>query len=122
MGLLDTVKSAYVAAIGAADDTVHTVTYRVVIPGVYDPATDNNNETFNDYVVEKAFFYGLNDMEMDWFPADWNVQKWLVHQDDIGGVTPKSEDRVIKDLETWQIQRIKVLPGETVFILYLTRS
>lgn len=121
MALSDTLRAAFLAAQNAADDTKTSFTYRRVATGAYDPATDTYTITNTDTALS-LFMYGLDETEVDWFPADWEVQKTIIHIDDIGGTAPDTTDYVIIGGVNWRINRVKTLPGNEIFILYLVKS
>lgn len=120
MALSDTLRNAYLAAQNAADDTKTAFTYRKVTLGAYDAATDTQAVTNTDTSLN-LFMYGLDETELDWFPTDWEVQKVIVHLDDLTD-TPADIDYIIIGGVNWKINRIKHLPGNEVFILYLVKS
>jgi hypothetical protein len=120
MALSDTLRNAYLAAQSAADDAKTEFTYTHVMVGVYDPATDTHSTVTSDVALE-LFMYGLDETELDWFPADWEVQKTIVHATDLAAL-PDTSDYVTIDGVIWRINRVKTLPGNEIFILYLVKS
>lgn len=121
MALSDTIRQAFVAAQSAAGDTKVTFTLRQITPGTYNPATDDYGTTNPVDTVLTLFMYGLDEQEVDWFPADWEMRKVMVHLDDIPSA-PDTTDYVLVDGVEWRINRVKPLPGEELFILYLVKS
>ena len=122
MSLTDVFKNAYLTARAAADDAViPALTYKQVTGLAYDPSTDQNVETTNDVALTNIFGYGLDEQEVDWFPADWEMQKIIIGADELG-ITPKDEDYVEIAGVTWRVKRVKRLPGDPIFILFLMKS
>lgn len=121
MALSDTFKNAVNAALAAAGDTVSTITYRRTTIGVYDPDTDTVGVTNSDTTITDAFVYRLDDRELDYFPADIEMQKVIIHADRLS-FTPESSDYVIINSVEWEVKRIKEYPGAPMYMLYIQKS
>lgn len=96
-----------------------TVTYRQVVPGVYDPVTDTTSDTVTNTTVDNAILASLSKAEYGWFPADRNTQKVLIPYNSLPGVTPGEADKIIINGLTWEIVRIKTPTGAALYIFYV---
>lgn len=103
-----------------ADDVPADVTYMAVVPGVYSPATGTTGDVETAHVT-RAFVYRLDESELDWFPADWIMQKAIIATLDMPLVTPKDHDYFLIDGERWEIQRIKRDPANAASTFFIRR-
>lgn len=100
-----------------AGDVVQPVTYKHVVPGVYDPATGTAATTETTY-TPKALLVGLDDREQTWFPADADVQKAIIPYSELS-ITPSSQDYFVIDGVRWEIMRITTPPTAAIRKFYI---
>src|SRR5688572_21476547 len=82
-----------------AGDLVDDVTLVRVTLGTYDADTDSNVAS-TENVATRGFLSGLNEHELDWFPAEWHVQKLIVAYLDLM-LTVKGSDYFMISGERW---------------------
>lgn len=99
-----------------------TVTYRAVLPGVYDASTDTTTDVTADTTVPNAILTGLSAAEYGWFPADRNTQKVLIPSLALPGISPKETDKIVIGSDLWEIVRIKTPTGASLYIFYIELS
>jgi len=95
-----------------------TVTFQRLTPGAYDPSTGAVAITEVEYTITNAILTSVSSAEMGWFPADRNTQKLLVAGANLP-VEPTTTDNVVIDGATWEITRVKQVPGDALYILYI---
>ena len=117
MGLKATIANAVAAARAAAGDIPILVTYVSVTTGTYDPATNTRTETLVSKDI-KVFNVALTQTEVDYFPADRDTQKLIIVGTDISFI-PKVTDRVTIDTVRWEVKRVKRVPGDGIFIVFI---
>lgn len=95
-----------------------TVTFQRLTPGAYDPATGAVAITEVEYTITNAILTSVSSAEMGWFPADRNTQKLLIAGEDLP-VEPTTTDNVVIGGVTWEITRVKQVPGDALYVLYI---
>lgn len=95
-----------------------TVTFQRLTPGSYDPATGAVAVSEVEYIINNAILTSISSAEMGWFPADRNTQKLLVAGSDLP-VEPTTTDTVEIDGVKWEITRVKQVPGDAIYVLYI---
>lgn len=95
-----------------------TITFQRLTPGAYDPSTGAVAVTEVEYTVINAILTSISGMEQEWFPADRNTRKLLIAAADLP-VTPTTTDNVVIGSTTWEITRVKEVPGASLYILYI---
>lgn len=117
MGLKDTIANAVVAARAAAGDIPVPVDYVSVATGAYDPATNARVETLTTVTIN-VFNVGLTQSEVEYFPADRDAQKLIVVGTDLTFI-PKVTDRVLIGGVRWEVKRVKRVPGDSIYIVFI---
>lgn len=112
------ISSLVLKAFQKTGDLRTTVTFQRLTPGAYDPSTGAVAVTEVEYTVTNAVLTAISGMEFEWFPADRNTQKLLIAAEDLP-VTPTTTDNVVIGGTTWEITRVKSVPGVSLYILYI---
>lgn len=121
MGLVDTFRSAAQKILDFADDVPQTITYNAVVPGVYTPATGVTADLVTAYAI-RGLVFSLKEHELDWFQADWHMQKVIIVRKDMPlGLAPKSHDYFVIGGARWEIQRIDRVPTDAFVKFYIRR-
>ena len=119
MALASKIKTLVEQAIEKLDDLRSYVTYVRVVPGAYNPATDALTNTTTSYTNTPCVLLKLTTEDLDWWPGDLKGQKMLLASNDLVGVIPDDTDHVIIDSLQWNIYKVKRVPGDSLFIIYL---
>jgi hypothetical protein len=117
MGYRDKIAGLVQKAFQKLGDLPTEVTYTRVVPGAYDPDTDttaNVTQTYTLNVVQ----VGLTEQEQDWWKTNLVTQKLLIAARDLP-VVPEENDRVVISGVTWSVKRVKRVPGDSLFIVYI---
>lgn len=117
MSINSQVISGVNAAMAAIGDLKIAVTYRRVVPGAYDPATDTTADTVTTYTFEVPRV-GLSEEEMPWIPVDKKGAKLLIPRSNLP-VMPLITDYVEIEGERWEVIRIRRVPGDSVWIVII---
>lgn len=117
MALKGKVKSLAAKAMGIIGDLKETVTYSRVTLGAYDAVTDTRATTTNDTVLG-AVITNLSDMEVDYFPSDIVTMKVIIAAIDLP-LVPEVTDYVTISGVRWEVKRVKRVPGDSIFIVYV---
>lgn len=117
MALASLLKNLASSAIKAAGDTVVSVTYTTYVTGTYDPATDTiaSTETVHTFDAVPTF---IADNEYDYAKVNDIHLKIIVAANDITFV-PAGEDHCVIRGAKYEVKRIKGVPGDAIYILYL---
>ena len=118
MGLRDTVATAVSKAMQTVGDLKETITYTRVVPGVYDPITDTTSDTVTNYTVSVVLVQ-TTEWEQEWLQADRITQKILIAANDLA-VVPNIDDRVTIAGQIWQVIKIKRIPGDGLWQVFVT--
>lgn len=119
MGLQNTFQKLAQSILDRAGDLVIPVTLVRVTLGTYDVDSDTNVAS-TESVVTRGFLSGLNEHELDWFNAEWHIQKLTIAYLDLM-LTVKGKDYFMIEGERWEVQRVKRLPRSTATIFYIRR-
>lgn len=95
-----------------------TITFQRLTPGAYDPSTGAVAVTEVEHTVQNAILTSIAASEAGWFPADRNTQKLLIAAADLP-VTPTTTDNVVIGGVTWEITRVREVPGAPLYIVYI---
>jgi hypothetical protein len=118
MALSAKIKTLVQQAIRKVDDLAPTITYVQQVVGAYDPVTDTRAFTTTTYSNVPAVLVGLSEEDVEWWPADMIGQKALIAYNDLP-IDPDDSDHVLIGSVRWTIYRIKKVPGNSLFIIYL---
>ncbi len=119
MGLSSKINGLVQKAISKLDDLRSYVTYVQVVPGTYDPATDARTNTTTSYANTTCVLLKLSNEDLDWWPGDMKGQKMLLAAADLPGVIPDDTDHVLVGSVQWNIHKVKRVPGDSLFVVYL---
>lgn len=119
MALASKIAGLVEKAIEKLDDLRTYVTYVKVVPGAYDPATDTNSNTTTTYTNVPVVLLKLSSEDLDWWPGDMIGQKMLLASNDLPSVIPDDSDHVVISSVTWNIHKVKRVPGDSLFIVYI---
>jgi hypothetical protein len=117
MGYRDKIAGLVQKAFQKLGDLPTEITYTRVQPGVYDPDTDTTADTTASYVI-KAPLVGLTEAEQDWWPADLITQKVLIAGRDLP-IVPQADDRIIISGVTWSVRKVRQVPGQSLYIVFI---
>ena len=117
MALKETISKAVKAAFKATGDLPVCCVYTRVVPGVYDTGT-NLMATAEFPITLDIPFVGLTEAEVDYFPANRNTQKGLIAGADISFV-PSTLDYITIDTVRWEVKRVRRVPGDSLFIVFI---
>lgn len=127
MSLNATLKAAAATAMNAVGDVKVSCTYthvpEVTAAQTFDPTNDTVTLTTQEYTFD-AVLAGLRKVEMDWLAdeADETAQKLIVNYDALPIDEPTPKDSVVINSQTWNVVRVKGVPGKAVHIIFLRRS
>lgn len=119
MALSSKIKGLVQKAIATLDDLRSFVTYVRVVPGAYDPVSDTLTNTTTTYLLVPCVLLKLSEEDLDWWPGDMKGQKMLLASNDLPDVIPDDTDHVVISSVTWNIYRVKQVPGGSLFTVYL---
>lgn len=111
------VASAVDAAFREIGDLKISVAYTAVVVGTYDAAADSVVEGSTTKTIQ-VVNVRMTDAEMDYFPAGMITQKLLIRGKDLAA-DPTESDKVVINGATWQVRKIKGVPGKSLWTVYL---
>ncbi len=94
------------------------VTYHSVVVTGNDVVTDAIIDTDVPYGPIKVLNVKLTDLEVDYFPAGLITQKLLIKPRDLP-VVPSESDWVDINGARWEVRRVKRVPGDAVWQVYV---
>lgn len=118
MGLSANVSKLVQNAIKKTGDLAARVTYVRVVPGAYNPTTDTAADTETSYTNIPVVLTNLDQTESDWFLPDKIMQKMVVAALDLP-VSPLVTDYVLIDGVKWEVKRIRTVPGNSLWLVYI---
>lgn len=125
MGLNATLKAAAATALAKTGDLkvacVYTHVPEVTSAVTFDPVNDTVTNTSTVYNFD-AILTNLTKAELDWLGIDAVTQKIIVNYDALPIDKPTQKDSVVIDGETWQVRRVKGVPGKSVHVIFIRRS
>jgi hypothetical protein len=116
MGLSATIAKAAQGAIKAVGDIPVTATFERVVVGAYDPTTDAQAIT-KTLVSVKGVLTNEKIIE-DGKAVDTNDKRFIVAALDLG-FAPSQDSSVVISGARYQIFKIKLVPGNSIYILTL---
>jgi hypothetical protein len=111
------IKKMVKQAIVKVGDLASVVTYVSVVVGAYDPVNNTTNDTETQYTL-RAVVTGLNEEESAWFLPDAITQKLIIAALDLP-VKPERADYVLIDGTRWEVKKIKGVPGNSLWRIYV---
>ncbi len=117
-GLATRIKNAVKSALVATDDLSKSVAYVRVTPGGYNPETNALTTVETTTPIEYCVTVNLSEAEVDYFPANRNTQKLLIAAVDLAFI-PAVNDYVLIDTVKWEVKRVKRVPGDSLFIIFV---
>lgn len=117
MGLRQIVMNAAVKAIKATGDIAVSVTIVHTTPGNYDSNTGRTADTVEQKTIQVPLLRLLEN-ELGWFPVPDRTRRVVVPSLLIPFV-PDNNDQVLIGGERWEVKKIRGVPGDAVYILYL---
>jgi hypothetical protein len=126
MDLNALIKQKINSAFSTIDALLKDVVYTSITVGAYDSATDTTSDVTTTKMF-RALEYKLNDREKDTlYPAGaetgYEYRKLLVNGTDLDGIRPRMEDKLTVGGTPYEIIRINTVPGESVWILFISRA
>ena len=119
MGLKETIAKSVQGAIKTMGNLRSFVSYVQSTPGAYSPSTDTLAVTSKTYTNVPCLLVKLSTEDLDWWPGDMKGQKMLLAANDLPGVIPDDTDYVIIDSVVWNIFKIRRVPGDSLFVIFL---
>lgn len=101
------------------DDLPDFVTYVRSVPGTYDPVTGEMSISDIPYPNVKCVLTRTSEEDIDWFPANLIGQRMIVAALNLPVDPPLEADYVIINGFRWNIHRIRKVPGNSVYIIYI---
>lgn len=105
-------------AIKQAGDLATKIKYVSVTPGNYVPADDEVASVEVTYNNVPVIVVGLNEEESAWFIPDAITQKLIIAALDLP-VKPDRPDYVEINGVRWEVKKVKGVPGELVWRVYI---
>lgn len=118
MGLSAKVKKLVQQAIKKVDDLASRVTYVSVSVGSYTVATDAVAKTETTYANVPCVQTKLVEDDLEWFPANMKGQKLLIAYNDLP-IVVTDDDYVLIGGVKWEIVKIREVPGNSLWILFV---
>jgi hypothetical protein len=106
------------SAIQKTGDLAARVTYVKVVPGVYNPTTDATADTLTTYTNVPVVLTNPTKAESEYFLPDKITQKVILAALDLP-VVPGSPDYFLIDGVRWEINRIKSVPGNSLWVIFI---
>lgn len=112
------IKKLVQSAIKKTGDLAARVTYVKVVPGVYNSATDTTNDTLTTYTNVPVVLTNLTEAESEYFLPDKITQKMVLAALDLP-VEPARPDYVLINSVRWEVNRVKTVPGKSLWIVFI---
>lgn len=103
-------------------DLNEIVTFQSFTGNVYNPDTRKNTPTFTDVEDVATACYKFRADEKDTTVNVITDERCLIPSKNITGFVPKETDRIVKSTgEVWEAFRVKGVPGQSLYILYIRK-
>lgn len=112
------IKKLVQQAIKTTGDLAARITYVRVVPGSYNATTDQTADTTTTYENVRVVLTNLTEAESEYFLPDKITQKMLIASLDLP-VEPARPDYVLIDNVRWEINRVKSVPGKSLWIVFI---
>lgn len=112
------IKALVTKAFQKTGDLRTSATFNQITVGAYDPATGAPSVATTTTTLTNTILTSISSSEAGWFPADRNTQKLFIAASDLP-TRPTLTDNVIIDGVTWEIVKVRTVPGYSLWIVFI---
>lgn len=121
MALRDAIKGAAKAAVDAVGDVAVSTNYEAFASTTYNASAGTNTPVYSTTAGVKVVFDEFRLEQIDGQNVKPEDKMALVPAKSISAVTPKTNDRIVENGATWNVQDVRNDPAEALWTLHVRR-